>query len=67
MTNASNPIPPAGGFDAAFGSQPDGATRDLDDEETLDPDLDDDQIDSADADRLAVDPDADDDDLFDRD
>jgi len=66
MSNTSNPIPPAGGFDTAFGSQPDGVTRDLDDEETLDPDLDDDQISSADADRLAVDPDDDGDDLFGR-
>jgi len=68
--SSSNPIPPAGGLaaSAAFGSQDDDtATREVDDREVLDPDANDDLIDSADADRLATDPDDADDDLFDRD
>ena len=63
MSNLSNPNLPAAAAAGVFGSPEDGsATREVDDQEVLDPDADDELIDSAEADRIAADPDAADDD-----
>ena len=52
---------------AACGSDSDDdATREVDGEEVLDPDANDDQVDSAEADRIAADPDDADDDVLGR-
>jgi len=67
MSNLSNQNLPAAAAAGLFGSEDDDrATREVDDREVLDPDADDELIDSADADRLAADPDADDDDALGR-
>jgi hypothetical protein len=52
MTNPTPPILPFPGDDS--GTDDDVATREVDGEETLDPDADADAVDSAEADRLAA-------------
>ena len=67
MSNLSNQNLPAAAAAGLFGAQEDdAATREVDDHEVLDPDADDELIDSADADRIAADPDAADDEALGR-